>query len=75
VPQKPRKFLQARNGEEEEGAGVAEVHTEEQKMVTRTLEGEAVDGAASRAAGEVAATETARALAVDMRQRRARRLP
>ena len=54
--------------------GAAEVHTVE-KMATRTSEGEAVDGAASRAAGEVAATETARALVVDMRQRRARRLP
>lgn len=54
--------------------GAAEVHTVE-KMAMRTLEGEAVDGAASRAAGEVAATETARALAVDTRRRRARRLP
>jgi hypothetical protein len=50
------------------------VHTEEQKMVTTALEAEAVDEVASRAVDEVVATETARAVVVDMRRRRARRL-
>jgi hypothetical protein len=46
----------------------------EQKMGTTALGGEAVGEAAFRIVGEAAATETAQAVAVDMRQRRARRL-
>jgi len=53
---------------------VAEVETAGQKMATIALGGGDVDGAAFRAVDEVAATEMARAVVVDMRQKRARRL-
>ena len=76
MPKKTHKCLQVHSGEEAEAAGEVEVDMVDmvdQKTATTALEGEDVDEAATRVVGEVAATETARAVVVDMRQRRARR--
>lgn len=74
MPKKTHKCLQAHSGEEAEAVDAAEVETAGQKMATIALGGGDVDGAAFRAVDEVAATEMARAVVVDMRQKRARRL-
>jgi hypothetical protein len=67
------KCLQARNDGEGEGGDAVEVDMAALKTDMKTLEREDGAGVALRVVDEVAETGTAQALAVDMRQKKARR--